>query len=205
MGVILASASRPCIIPASAYNVQGMIFWDRAYVIASLVLWAVLGALAVNRIARPLNRFCQYGGVTFLILAIASMHYTGMASMSFAFDPRVVIPENLLPPAIMGGGANRRDAAASGARALDLCYRCPVHPAAVARYRHLSLHDPLTGIPNRAAFIEHLNRRTRHISLGAHTALLSIDLNRFKEINDVHGHAAGDAVLRAIADRRVPC
>ncbi|MOA42252.1 hypothetical protein D3C78_1642880 [compost metagenome] len=89
----------------AAYNVQGMIFWDQAYVIASLVLGAVFGAIAVNRIARPLNRFCQYSAVAFLILAIASMHYTGMASMSFAFDPRIIIPENLLPPAIMGGGA----------------------------------------------------------------------------------------------------
>src|SRR2546430_8935705 len=35
----------------------------------------------------------------------SSMHYTGMASMSFAFDPRIVISENLLPPAVMGGGA----------------------------------------------------------------------------------------------------
>jgi NO-binding membrane sensor protein with MHYT domain len=41
----------------AAYNVQGMIFWDRTYVIASLVLGAVFGAIAVNRVARPLNRF----------------------------------------------------------------------------------------------------------------------------------------------------
>ena len=72
---------------------------------------------------------------------------------------------------------------------------------AVARYRHLSLHDPLTGIPNRAAFIEHLNRRPRHISLGAHTALLSIDLDRFKQVNDTYGHPVGDELLKQVAAR----
>lgn len=185
----------------AAYNVQGMIFWDQNYVIASLVLGAVLGAVAVNRVSRPVNRFCQYSAVAFLILAIASMHYTGMASMSFAFDPRIVIPENLLPPAIMGGGAIAVTLLLLALGLSTYVIDAQSTQQAVARYRHLSLHDPLTGIPNRAAFIEHLNRRTRHISLGAHTALLSIDLNRFKEINDVHGHAAGDAVLRTIADR----
>ncbi len=185
----------------AAYNVQGMIFWSQAYVIASLVLGAVLGAVAINRVARPVNWFCQYSAVTFLILAIASMHYTGMASMSFAFDPRIVISENLLPPAVMGGGAIAVTLLLLALGLSTYVIDAQSTQQAVARYRHLSLHDPLTGIPNRAAFIEHLNRRTRHVSMGAHTALLSIDLDRFKEINDVHGHAAGDAVLRAIADR----
>jgi diguanylate cyclase (GGDEF)-like protein len=74
--------------------------------------------------------------------------------------------------------------------------------AAVARYRHLSLHDPLTHLANRAALNEHLPALTKN--LGGPTdriAVLCFDLDRFKEINDVHGHAAGDAVLRAIGER----
>lgn len=62
--------------------------------------------------------------------------------------------------------------------------------------------DALTGIPNRAAVMEHL---TRAISAAQRessgVALLYIDLNHFKNINDEHGHAAGDAVLRDIAKR----
>lgn len=162
----------------AAYQIQGMIFWNQTYVIASLVLGAVFGALAVNRIARPVNRFCQYSSVAFLILAIASMHYTGMASMLFEFDPRIVISESLLPPAIMGGGAIAVTLLLLALGLSTYVIDAQSTQQAVARYRHLSLHDPLTGIPNRAAFIEHLNRRTRHLSMGAHTALLSIDLNR---------------------------
>ncbi|MFK0384337.1 putative bifunctional diguanylate cyclase/phosphodiesterase [Agrobacterium sp. NPDC090273] len=185
----------------AAYNVQGFIQWNKSYVIASLILGAVFGALAVNRIARPINWFCKHSAVAFLILAIASMHYTGMASMTFEFDPRIVIEESLLSPALMGGGAIGVTVLLFALGLSTYVIDAQSTQQAVARYRHLSLHDPLTGIPNRAAFIEHLTRFTRDVSTGAHIALLSIDLDRFKEINDVHGHAAGDAVLRTIADR----
>lgn len=65
--------------------------------------------------------------------------------------------------------------------------------------RHSALHDPLTGLPNRRYLDEVLQRRcamaARH---GGEVALLHIDLDRFKEINDSHGHAAGDEVLRHV-------
>jgi diguanylate cyclase (GGDEF)-like protein len=65
-------------------------------------------------------------------------------------------------------------------------------------------HDELTGLPNRAELIERLARRLAGASEarpGARVALLFCDLDRFKEINDTWGHAAGDAVLRAVARR----
>jgi diguanylate cyclase (GGDEF)-like protein len=68
--------------------------------------------------------------------------------------------------------------------------------------RHAAFHDPLTDMPNRALFddrLEHgLAQSTRH---GRALAVMYIDLDNFKAINDVHGHDAGDAVLKAIADR----
>ena len=69
-----------------------------------------------------------------------------------------------------------------------------------ARYRHLALHDTLTGLPNRAHLRESLEEAIAASgALGARLALVCIDLNRFKPVNDVHGHAAGDALLRGIA------
>lgn len=185
----------------AAYNVQGIIQWNKSYVVASLILGAVFGALAFNRIARPFNGFCKHSAVIFLILAIASTHYTGMASMSFVFDPRIIIEESLIPPALMGGGAIAATVLLLALGLSTYVIDAQSTQQAMARYRHLSMHDPLTGIPNRSAFMEHLNRLTRDGSKSGHIALLSIDLNRFKEINDVHGHAAGDAVLRMVADR----
>ncbi len=66
----------------------------------------------------------------------------------------------------------------------------------------LSLHDPLTGLANRALFDERFDRIVRAGERsGAHAALLLVDLDRFKRINDALGHPWGDRLLRAIGER----
>ena len=69
------------------------------------------------------------------------------------------------------------------------------------RIAHLARNDSLTGLPNRASFLEWLSRQTADDSDHARVALLAIDLDRFKEINDLHGHAAGDLLLTRVAER----
>jgi diguanylate cyclase (GGDEF)-like protein len=60
--------------------------------------------------------------------------------------------------------------------------------------------DPLTDLPNRRAFERELARSLAHLKRhGAAAALLYIDLDDFKHVNDAHGHAAGDLMLRAVA------
>lgn len=67
---------------------------------------------------------------------------------------------------------------------------------------HLAHHDPLTDLPNRAAFTERLASTLQRAAATQESfALLSLDCDRFKEVNDVFGHATGDALLRAIAAR----
>jgi len=72
-----------------------------------------------------------------------------------------------------------------------------------ARLQHDALHDPLTGLPNRALFLDRLSlaftRRSRN--RGQNCGVLFLDLDRFKEINDTLGHATGDALLMAVAER----
>jgi diguanylate cyclase (GGDEF)-like protein len=69
------------------------------------------------------------------------------------------------------------------------------HAEAVAR------HDAMTGLANRRLFGETLAARIRVATGLPRVAMMLIDLDRFKPVNDVHGHAAGDAVLCVIADR----
>lgn len=60
--------------------------------------------------------------------------------------------------------------------------------------------DPLTGLPNRAAFTEVLSHEIAGAHRGQPPALLLVDLDGFKGVNDTDGHLAGDAVLRGVAD-----
>ncbi|HET9231422.1 MAG TPA: EAL domain-containing protein [Vitreimonas sp.] len=78
--------------------------------------------------------------------------------------------------------------------------------AAEARAQSLARHDPLTGLANRRHFLEELDRRLRLIGgESCAFALLFVDLDRFKPINDVHGHAIGDQLLQVIATRLSSC
>jgi diguanylate cyclase (GGDEF)-like protein/PAS domain S-box-containing protein len=70
---------------------------------------------------------------------------------------------------------------------------------AVARIEHMAHHDALTDLPNRAAFVEHLNRAIdAALETSESFAVLSIDLDRFKEVNDTFGHSVGDDLLREL-------
>lgn len=67
--------------------------------------------------------------------------------------------------------------------------------------RRLAGEDPLTGLPNRRYFIESLGRWQTHLGPDDNCAIMMLDLDRFKPINDLYGHRAGDEVLRGVARR----
>ncbi len=71
-----------------------------------------------------------------------------------------------------------------------------------AQARHLALHDALTGLPNRAFFANQLAQAlARSRRGGTDLAVLCLDLDQFKTVNDTLGHPIGDALLRAVAER----
>ncbi len=70
------------------------------------------------------------------------------------------------------------------------------------RIVHLAHHDALTGLPNRLRFRECLSEQLAlACGNGSQVAIMFFDLDRFKDVNDVHGHAAGDALLVSVAQR----
>jgi diguanylate cyclase (GGDEF)-like protein/PAS domain S-box-containing protein len=73
-----------------------------------------------------------------------------------------------------------------------------------ARARHLADHDPLTGLPNRRLLEGHLTQALALSRRNANrTAVMFVDLDRFKTVNDSLGHAAGDVLLKEVAARLV--
>jgi diguanylate cyclase (GGDEF)-like protein/PAS domain S-box-containing protein len=74
------------------------------------------------------------------------------------------------------------------------------------RLAHLALYDHLTGLPNRTLFADRLNRAIGMAQRAANSlSLLYIDIDHFKEVNDRHGHHAGDELLKITAERLLSC
>lgn len=176
------------------FVVAGTVAYDPTLVAVSIAGGALLGMLATNRLARSRSRRGFHVGVVALILAIGMMHFTAMSAITISPDPRVVVPTQLFSDTVLA-------ILVVAVTVLVVLLGTASHFAeeqtqrdAVEHYRHLALHDPLTGLPNRAAVRDELPRRIKE-ALGTSMAIFAVDLNRFKEINDVYGHAAGDAVL----------
>jgi diguanylate cyclase (GGDEF)-like protein len=75
-----------------------------------------------------------------------------------------------------------------------------------AQISHLAYHDSLTGLPNRRMFLDYVERALSHARRYNKTfALLFLDLDNFKQVNDTVGHDAGDQLLREVAERLTTC
>jgi diguanylate cyclase len=175
-----------------AYQLQGSIAWDDN----------LFGALAMNRAVRPVTRFCRYGSVAALILAICGTHFTAMGAMVVVPDAGAFRPEMLIPQSILAFGVVSIMVLVLATGAAIHFIDVQTQNEAVDRYRHLALHDPLTSLPNRAYLNSKLESLTDDRAVdAARTAFFAFDLDRFKLVNDVHGHAAGDVLLRELAAR----
>lgn len=87
-------------------------------------------------------------------------------------------------------------------RLTDLRKQIDERNLAEEKYRHLALHDALTNLPNRVEFQNRLEfELERSKRDGTEVAILAIDLDHFKQVNDIYGHAAGDELLQVFSKR----
>jgi diguanylate cyclase (GGDEF)-like protein len=76
---------------------------------------------------------------------------------------------------------------------------------AEAKIAYMAQHDALTELPNRLRLYEQLGQTLLRSKRGEHVAVFCLDLDRFKDVNDAHGHPVGDLLLKSVADRLRQC
>ncbi|WP_240668439.1 putative bifunctional diguanylate cyclase/phosphodiesterase [Piscinibacter defluvii] len=211
----------------AALELEPGIRWNGELVLLSVVV--ALGASAaslsvfcrLHRDAGPQRRRRQLGAAGVMALAIVGMHYTGMAAAGFPADALCLSADDLGGRGLgLGVGlaaaallaltlftsvldARMQACTTRLARSLRLSNR-RLQEANQALQRQ-ALCDPLTGLPNRAWFEQRLDgvlsRGLRTSLPPPRLAVLFVDLDGFKPINDSFGHDVGDQVLRQVAQR----
>ena len=114
------------------------------------------------------------------------------------FEAQLISDDGAIPVEVLIRNAEAEGAIRSIFAIRDLRER----RAAEQRILYLAHYDTLTGLPNRSSFQTRLENDIAAMQASnAELALMIIDLDRFKEVNDIHGHAAGDELLKATAAR----
>jgi diguanylate cyclase (GGDEF)-like protein len=165
-------------------SVDGMaVERDGVIVGVNSALLALLGAERETAIGQSLSRWAEDAAR----LADGDMVQSSLKTVSGE-----VLPVEL---------AAKRDHVSEGEVMLYSVRDLRARQAQERRIAHLARNDSLTGLPNRASFLERLSRQTATIKPGETLALFALDLNRFKEVNDLYGHAVGDQLLCRIAEQ----
>jgi len=185
-----------------AYRVQGIVSWDKSYLIASIVCAVVLSAVAVHIAARQSFRHHREVAASVFVVAIVSLHFVGMTA--FRVQPLLIETpaqdaQSLVAFALAVAGVALLMVMAGG---VSYLLDDRTRAASFEQIQRMALNDALTSLPNRASFREHISREVARADLGnSQLAMVGIDLDRFKEINDSRGHAIGDAVLKKLSER----
>jgi diguanylate cyclase (GGDEF)-like protein len=187
----------------SAYLVPGTLVWIPGVMLTSVALGAGLGIAAFHRLVRPTTRLCWVGGAAFMVLAICAMHFTGMTAFAVELSPLVSVPPQVLPDDVLATMTFAVTALILFTGFMGISIEKNLEREALELIDETAKHDALTGLPNRLMFSKRLQYFNALLARDKtqRVAVLTIDLNLFKEVNDLHGHAAGDAVLVETAQR----
>ena len=189
-------------IGLKAWHIAGSTQWNAYGVAITLVLGLGLSALSVSRANRPVTRWCRHGAAIVLAFMICTMHYALTVSTTIIADPEVILPSYLIPADMLGFAVVGAVLLAMGSGFSTYVIDLRSRTESADRIHQLSFNDTMTGLPNRIAFNERLSFDTSEAHENAHKlAAFSIDVDGFKDVNDVFGHSAGDQLLIEVADR----
>ena len=219
LGALIMGAGISCMhyTGMAAMQMQPGIDYDPLLFAASLLI-AVGASVAALWIAFRLRRTTPYvrqirgGAAVVMGIAIVGMHYTGMAAANFpdgsfcgalegglsgsGLDYLVLITTlAVLAVALLTSVLDARLEARTAELAQSLTL-------ANQELTQLALHDTLTGLPNRTLLADRIEQAIAKVAeQGGHFALMFIDLDGFKPVNDAFGHHTGDQLLKEVALR----
>ncbi len=187
----------------SAYLFPGDIIWHTGPVIASVLLGMGLGTAAFHRITFPVTRYCWLGGAVLMVTAICTMHFTGMSAFTIELNTLNEVPPQLISDTALGFLILAIMVVILLIGFASVSIETNIEEEAKKQLKIAALNDPLTGLPNRLQLANRIDRYAEELQTnpGAKVAVLTIDLNLFKEINDLYGHATGDQVLQVVSER----
>jgi diguanylate cyclase (GGDEF)-like protein len=189
-------------IALKAWHVEGSLEWNAYGMAMTFVLGLGLSALAVNRANRPVTRWCRHGAAIVLAFMICVMHYSLTATASAVPDASVVLPPYLIPANMLVVAVVGAVLLVMGSGFSSYIIDLRARTESADRIHQLSFNDTMTGLPNRIAFNERLAFDAAEAHEKAHKlAAFSIDIDGFKDINDLYGHGAGDLLLIEAAMR----
>ena len=213
----------------AALDMAPGIVWDWLLVGVSALIAVAASATALTifhllvRVHNTRRLAYQIGAALLMAVAICGMHYTGMAAAQFpegsvclsadalggpSLTAMVAIAAGLLlVSTLFTSVLDARMQSTTERLAQSLQESNAKLQTANAELQQRAFADPLTGLPNRLLFEERLGQaltradRLNHQQVQSRVAVLFIDLDGFKPINDSYGHAAGDALLLNVAER----
>ncbi|MES2581126.1 MAG: diguanylate cyclase [Pseudomonadota bacterium] len=153
--------------------------------------------------------------VALVLLALAMARRISEPIVALAKTARAVQGGNSQARAAAGHGPSEVDAVANAFNAMTDSLQASAHTLEVevaerklveAQVREVAFHDPLTHLPNRLLLNDRVSQALAGgARSGVYSALMFLDLDNFKPLNDVHGHEVGDYLLIEVADRLTSC
>lgn len=184
-----------------AYRVDGFVTWKLEYVIASVLVSCGFSIAAGFAYTRYQNSRYNFATVALFSLGVISLHFTGMEAME-------VTPLNLSDHPLEEGAFIALSLATAIAGFLVIATGAVsffidegTRKDSYEKLLKMAMTDTMTEMPNRYAFMESLEQQLQLAKeSGEQLAVIGMDLNRFKDINDTYGHKAGDEVLKNVAN-----